>query len=66
MTLALWLLAAYFLGAIPTSYLVARWFGGVDLRASSERRLEFPVVHRGDLGGLQPPPDDPDGGHDRD
>ena len=39
MRLALWLLAAYLLGAIPTSYLVARWFGGIDLRQHGSKNL---------------------------
>ncbi len=46
MTLALWLLAAYFLGAIPTSYLVARWFGGVDLREHGSKSLGATNLYR--------------------
>lgn len=46
MTLALWLLAAYFLGAIPTSYLVARWFGGIDLREHGSKNLGATNLYR--------------------
>lgn len=46
MTLALWLLAAYFLGAIPTSYLVARWFGGIDLRQHGSKNLGATNLYR--------------------
>ena len=34
-----WLLPAYLLGAVPTSYLVARWVAGVDLRQHGSRNL---------------------------
>lgn len=46
MTLALWLLAAYLLGAIPTSYLVARWFGGIDLREHGSKNLGATNLYR--------------------
>ncbi len=46
MTLALWLLAAYFLGAIPTSYLVARWFRGIDLREHGSKNLGATNLYR--------------------
>ena len=34
-----WLLASYLLGAIPTSYLAARLFRGIDLREHGSRNL---------------------------
>jgi acyl phosphate:glycerol-3-phosphate acyltransferase len=34
-----WLLPAYLLGAVPTSYLVARWAAGVDLRQYGSKSL---------------------------
>ena len=34
-----WLVPAYLLGAIPTSFLVARWARGVDLRTVGSRNL---------------------------
>lgn len=46
MRLALWLLAAYLLGAIPTSYLVARWFGRMDLREHGSRNLGATNLYR--------------------
>lgn len=46
MTLALWLLAAYLLGAIPTSYLVARWFRGIDLREHGSKNLGATNLYR--------------------
>ncbi|MBI2614514.1 MAG: glycerol-3-phosphate 1-O-acyltransferase PlsY [Gemmatimonadetes bacterium] len=46
MTLALWLLAAYLLGAIPTSYLVGRWFGGIDLREHGSKNLGATNLYR--------------------
>jgi glycerol-3-phosphate acyltransferase PlsY len=45
-TLALWLLAAYFLGAIPTSYLVARWFRGIDLKEHGSKNLGATNLYR--------------------
>ena len=40
------LLASYLLGAIPTSYLVGRWFGGVDLREQGSRNLGATNLYR--------------------
>jgi glycerol-3-phosphate acyltransferase PlsY len=44
--LALWLLAGYLLGSIPSSYLVARWFGGVDLRQLGSKNLGATNLYR--------------------
>lgn len=44
--LALWLLAAYLLGSIPSSYLVARWFGGLDLRQHGSKNLGATNLYR--------------------
>jgi glycerol-3-phosphate acyltransferase PlsY len=44
--LALWLLAGYLLGSIPSSYLVARWFGGVDLRQHGSKNLGATNLYR--------------------
>ncbi|HEX5385382.1 MAG TPA: glycerol-3-phosphate 1-O-acyltransferase PlsY [Gemmatimonadales bacterium] len=47
MTAALgWLVASYVVGAIPTSYLVARVFRGVDLRAHGSRNLGATNLYR--------------------
>lgn len=46
MTLALWTLAAYLLGAIPTSYLVARLAKGVDLREVGSKNLGATNLYR--------------------
>lgn len=46
MSLALWLTAAYFLGAFPTSYLVARVARGVDLRTVGSRNLGATNLYR--------------------
>jgi glycerol-3-phosphate acyltransferase PlsY len=46
MTLALWALAAYLLGAIPTSYLVARFAKGVDLRLVGSKNLGATNLYR--------------------
>lgn len=46
MKLALWLLAGYLLGAVPTSYLVARWFGGMDLREHGSKNLGATNLYR--------------------
>jgi glycerol-3-phosphate acyltransferase PlsY len=46
MTLALWLLASYLLGAIPTSYWVARLLKGVDLRQVGSRNLGATNLYR--------------------
>jgi glycerol-3-phosphate acyltransferase PlsY len=45
-TLALWLLTAYLLGAIPTSYLVARWVRGIDLREHGSKSLGATNLYR--------------------
>jgi glycerol-3-phosphate acyltransferase PlsY len=42
----LWLLASYFVGAIPTSYLVGRWARGIDLREHGSRNLGATNVYR--------------------
>ena len=41
-----WLLASYLLGAIPTSYLVGRWFRGIDLRAHGSQNLGATNLYR--------------------
>lgn len=41
-----WLAASYLLGAIPTSYLVARAFGGIDLRTVGSRNLGATNLYR--------------------
>jgi glycerol-3-phosphate acyltransferase PlsY len=41
-----WLLASYFLGAIPTSYLTARLFRGIDLRQHGSRNLGATNLYR--------------------
>lgn len=41
-----WLLASYLLGAIPTSYLVARIFRGIDLREHGSRNLGATNLYR--------------------
>ena len=46
MRLALWLLAGYLLGSIPSSYLVARWFGRVDLRQQGSKNLGATNLYR--------------------
>lgn len=46
MTVLLALLAAYFLGAIPTSYWVARYVGGIDLREFGSRNLGATNLYR--------------------
>jgi acyl phosphate:glycerol-3-phosphate acyltransferase len=46
MTLALGVLLAYLLGAIPTSYLVARRLGGIDLREHGSRNLGATNLYR--------------------
>jgi glycerol-3-phosphate acyltransferase PlsY len=46
MTLALWLAASYFLGAIPTSYWVARAAKGIDLRQVGSRNLGATNLYR--------------------
>ena len=46
MRLALGVLVAYLLGAIPTSYLVARRFGGIDLREHGSKNLGATNLYR--------------------
>jgi acyl phosphate:glycerol-3-phosphate acyltransferase len=43
---ALWLLASYFIGAIPTSYLAGRLFRGIDLREHGSKNLGATNVYR--------------------
>jgi acyl phosphate:glycerol-3-phosphate acyltransferase len=43
---ALWLLASYFVGAIPTSYLAGRIFRGIDLREHGSKNLGATNVYR--------------------
>ena len=43
---ALWLLASYFLGAIPTGYLSGRLLRGIDLREHGSRNLGATNVYR--------------------
>jgi acyl phosphate:glycerol-3-phosphate acyltransferase len=45
-TPALWLVASYFVGAIPTSYLAGRLFRGIDLREHGSRNLGATNVYR--------------------
>ena len=42
----LWLVASYLIGAIPTSYLVGRWFRGIDLREHGSRNLGATNLYR--------------------
>lgn len=46
MTAALWFLASYLLGAIPTSYLVARLAKGIDLREVGSKNLGATNLYR--------------------
>jgi glycerol-3-phosphate acyltransferase PlsY len=41
-----WLVASYFVGAIPTSYLAARIFRGIDLREHGSQNLGATNVYR--------------------
>ena len=43
---ALWIAGAYLLGAIPTSYVVARVFAGVDLRTYGSKNLGATNLYR--------------------
>jgi acyl phosphate:glycerol-3-phosphate acyltransferase len=45
-TAALWLLASYFLGAIPTSHLVSRTFAKIDLRQHGSGNLGATNLYR--------------------
>ena len=42
----LWLLASYFLGAVPTSYLLTRFFAGIDLRQHGSGNLGATNLYR--------------------
>jgi glycerol-3-phosphate acyltransferase PlsY len=42
----LWLLVSYFLGAIPTSYLLSRLFAGIDLRQHGSGNLGATNLYR--------------------
>ncbi|MEA2723533.1 MAG: acyl phosphate:glycerol-3-phosphate acyltransferase [Gemmatimonadales bacterium] len=42
----LWLLASYFVGAIPTSYLLSRLFAGIDLRKHGSGNLGATNLYR--------------------
>lgn len=46
MTIALWLAAAYLLGATPTAYLAGRLAKGIDLREHGSRNLGATNVYR--------------------
>ena len=46
MTVALWFAAAYLLGAVPTSYWVARLAGGLDLRVIGSKNLGATNLYR--------------------
>ena len=41
-----WLVPAYLLGAVPTSYLLARWMAGVDLRQHGSKNLGATNLYR--------------------
>ena len=43
---ALWLVASYFVGAVPTGYLAGRLFRGIDLREHGSRNLGATNVYR--------------------
>lgn len=43
---ALWLLVSYFLGAVPTSYLLSRLFAGIDLRQHGSGNLGATNLYR--------------------
>jgi acyl phosphate:glycerol-3-phosphate acyltransferase len=45
-TAAIWLLASYLLGAIPTSYLVSRFIAGIDLRQQGSGNLGATNLYR--------------------
>ncbi len=42
----LWLAASYFIGAIPTSYLLSRFFAGIDLRKQGSGNLGATNLYR--------------------
>jgi glycerol-3-phosphate acyltransferase PlsY len=41
-----WLIASYLVGAIPTSFLVGKWFRGIDLREHGSRNLGATNLYR--------------------
>jgi glycerol-3-phosphate acyltransferase PlsY len=41
-----WLAASYLLGAIPTSYLIGKWFRGIDLREHGSHNLGATNLYR--------------------
>jgi glycerol-3-phosphate acyltransferase PlsY len=45
-TAALWLLASYLVGAIPTSYIAGRLFRGIDLREHGSKNLGATNLYR--------------------
>lgn len=45
-TLALWLVASYVLGSLPTSYLAAKYGAGIDLREVGSKSLGATNVYR--------------------
>lgn len=42
----IWLIASYFIGAIPTSYLLSRFFAGIDLRQHGSGNLGATNLYR--------------------
>lgn len=46
MTLAIWIVAAYLIGSIPTSLLAARYGAGIDLRAHGSKNLGATNLYR--------------------
>jgi glycerol-3-phosphate acyltransferase PlsY len=46
LTAALWMVASYVIGAIPTSYLAGRLFRGIDLREHGSKNLGATNVYR--------------------
>ena len=42
----LWLVASYFIGAVPTSYLLSRFFAGIDLRQQGSGNLGATNLYR--------------------
>ena len=46
LTVVVWLIGAYLLGAVPSSYLLARWMGGIDLRQAGSGNLGATNLYR--------------------
>lgn len=46
MTIGIWLALSYLVGAIPTSYLVAKYVAGIDLREHGSKNLGATNVYR--------------------